>query len=228
MKFHRVNNEIQQLNDDGSSSAVSKADTATAQVLLAVLNSNPPDSKDALKRALPFQPRSYRDFMLFEAHYYGVAMGITALYKPAAYYLGKAYSLLTLGGELPLLKPPAIWYRQPIFYQSNHLAFYADGAPVHCPKYAKYLDVELELGIILGKELFNATPEEAEEAIAGFCVFNDFSARNVQMEEMSRYVLVSNDHVLELLNVLTGLQRFRTTALQELRQHHFVWGRLSR
>ncbi|KAF2993282.1 hypothetical protein E8E14_000887 [Neopestalotiopsis sp. 37M] len=205
MRFHRINGQVREVggNDDAAMTTASGA----AALLLKVLTANPPNPQDPQRRALPFQPLSYRDFMLFEAHYYGVAMGMTQLYRPAAYYLARLYSLLTGGGELPLLKPSALWYRQPIFYQSNHLAFVADGSPVHCPRYAEYLDVELELGVVLGAELYNATPEEAERAVAGFCVFNDFSVRNGQMAEMASIssVVVSADELpAPALRKLTG------------------------
>ncbi|KAH9906896.1 FAA hydrolase [Xylariomycetidae sp. FL2044] len=183
MKFHRVGNEVRAVEGhDGIQSPA--ASTPGDTELLKVLQENPPDQNDARKSALPFQPRSYRDFMLFERHYYGSAMGLTKLYLPTANYISRAFSALT-GLDFPFFKPHRLWYRQPIFYQSNHLAFYSDRASIHYPKYCTYLDVELELGFVLGKPLFNATPEEAAEAIAGFCVFNDFSARNVQMDEMS-------------------------------------------
>ncbi|KAK7752598.1 hypothetical protein SLS62_005367 [Diatrype stigma] len=190
MKFHRVNNEVLELpessggKESASSPAAAGGDKPQAPHLLRqVLQANPPDASDPLKRALPFQPRSYRDFMLFEKHYRGAALGLTQLYRPAVHRLGRLYQALT-GRDFPGFRPPALWYRQPIFYQSNHLGFYADGAPVHCPRYCECLDVEVELGAVLGRPLFNATPEEAFDAIAGFCVFNDFSARNVQMAEM--------------------------------------------
>ncbi|KAK9772717.1 putative Fumarylacetoacetase-like C-terminal domain-containing protein [Seiridium cardinale] len=186
MKYHRINNEIQPLHDnEGGDPSPSSSQTASAEALLEVLTANPPDGNDPLKRALPFQPRSYRDFMLFETHYYGAALGMTSLYRPSAYYAARLWSLLTFGSRFPPFSPPALWHRQPIFYQSNHLAFYADGAAVHCPRYAEYLDVEVELGIVLGRGLWNASPREAEEAVAGFCVLNDFSVRNGQMAEMA-------------------------------------------
>jgi 2-keto-4-pentenoate hydratase/2-oxohepta-3-ene-1,7-dioic acid hydratase in catechol pathway len=66
----------------------------------------------------------------------------------------------------------------------NHLAFAGDGEAVAIPSYADGLDYELELGFVLKSALFNASPEEAEAAIGGFVVVNDFSARNVQRDEM--------------------------------------------
>jgi 2-keto-4-pentenoate hydratase/2-oxohepta-3-ene-1,7-dioic acid hydratase in catechol pathway len=46
------------------------------------------------------------------------------------------------------------------------------------------LDYELEIGLVICKMLKNATPQEALEAIGGFVVFNDFSARDVQLDEI--------------------------------------------
>ncbi|RYP87667.1 hypothetical protein DL770_004746 [Monosporascus sp. CRB-9-2] len=218
MKFHRVNNEVVELHTGGGDSTSTSSNKAQAHGLFKVLQDNPPDASDPLKRALPFQPRSYRDFMLFERHYYDAAAGMTQLYRPAIASIVNVVFGLT-GVDFPFFKPHALWYEQPIFYQSNHLAFYADRARVHCPKYCEYLDVELELGAVLGKPLFNASPEEATAAIAGFCVFNDFSARNVQMAEMScgfgpqhsksfansiSSAVVSADEILPRINDLTG------------------------
>jgi hypothetical protein len=185
MKYHRINGEIQPAPSSTlGADAGTPADTPSVQLLLKVLEANPPDATDASRRALPLQPRSYRDFMLFEAHYHGAALGMTQLFAPTYNWIGRTWEAIV--GPFPAFKPHRLWYHQPIFYQSNHLAFVSDGASVPYPKYATYLDVELELGVVLGKTLYNATPEEAEEAIAGFCVFNDFSVRNLQMEEMSR------------------------------------------
>ncbi|KAI5921028.1 FAA hydrolase [Camillea tinctor] len=178
MRCHRVSDHVVRLDE------VNGEESTMGQMLLETLRSNPPDATDARKRALPFQPRSYRDFMLFERHYYGASMGMTKKFRPWVHTLARVYWTVT-GAEFPWFKPHPLWYQQPIFYQSNHLAFYSDGAPIHYPKYCEYLDVELELGIILGRSLFNATPEEATSAIAGFCVFNDFSVRNGQMAEMA-------------------------------------------
>ncbi|RWA09931.1 hypothetical protein EKO27_g5188 [Xylaria grammica] len=183
MRFQRVDSRVASVGGvPGEEGEQGMSPVST--ILRRVLEENPPDAADAEKRRLPFQPRSYRDFMLFERHYYGAAVGITSLYRPWANRLGTLFSTLT-GIEFPFFKPHALWYKQPIFYQSNHLAFYSDGASITYPPYCHYLDVELELGIVLGKPLYNASPEEATAAIAGFCVFNDFSVRNTQLDEMA-------------------------------------------
>ncbi|KAI0471157.1 FAA hydrolase [Xylaria cf. heliscus] len=188
MKFQRIDGRVIQVivGDDATAGEAGEAGEASAvsHMLRRVLEDNAPDGTDAEKRGLPLQPRSYRDFMLFERHYYGAALGMTSLYRPLAHGLGRLFSAVT-GLDFPFFKPHALWYQQPIFYQSNHLAFYSDGASIAYPGYCQYLDVELELGVVLGKPLYNASPDEATAAIAGFCVFNDFSVRNVQMDEMA-------------------------------------------
>jgi 2-keto-4-pentenoate hydratase/2-oxohepta-3-ene-1,7-dioic acid hydratase in catechol pathway len=46
------------------------------------------------------------------------------------------------------------------------------------------MDYELELAVIIGKRGKFFSPEEAEEYIAGYIVFNDITARDIQREEM--------------------------------------------
>jgi len=46
------------------------------------------------------------------------------------------------------------------------------------------LDYELELAVVIGKAGKFFSPEEAEDYIAGYLVFNDITARDIQREEM--------------------------------------------
>jgi 2-keto-4-pentenoate hydratase/2-oxohepta-3-ene-1,7-dioic acid hydratase in catechol pathway len=46
------------------------------------------------------------------------------------------------------------------------------------------VDYELELAVIIGKAGKFFSPEEAEEYIAGYLIFNDITARDIQREEM--------------------------------------------
>lgn len=131
---------------------------------------------------LPFAPASFRDFMLYERHAIDAARGFVRKFLPRAWPVVRAYEAAT-GGIFPLLKPDRLWYRQPVYYMGNHLAFAGDG-DVAMPAYTRALDYELELGFVLAHGLFNASAEEAEAAIGGFVVVNDFSARDVQRAEM--------------------------------------------
>ncbi|KAL6791517.1 fumarylacetoacetate [Trichoderma sp. SZMC 28013] len=214
MKYRRLEGQIVEVKDGDSNGIVPTVRTP----LLGVLQDNPPDHSDPLKRGLPFQPRSYRDFMLFENHYSASLAGFTQIHRPVISWIAAAYTGIT-GWRYPGFKPGTLWSQQPIFYQSNHLAFYADEAPIQLPKYCTYLDLELELGVLLGGHLFNATAEQAKSAIAGFCVFNDFSVRNVQVAEMNSgfgpqhskcfansisSTVVSADEIMPRIERLTG------------------------
>lgn len=105
------------------------------------------------------QPRSFRDFYAFEEH-------VQAARRRRG---------LDMVPE---------WYQFPVFYFSNHNAFVGPEADVERPAYTQWLDYELEIACVIGKEGRNIKREQAHEYIAGFAVLNDWSARDVQREEV--------------------------------------------
>ncbi len=132
---------------------------------------------------MPFQPLSYRDFMLYEEHYINAKRGFVKKYMPALSTIINIYERVA-NKTFPKLKPEKRWYQYPIYYLGNHLTFVKDGSVIETPPYTKELDYELELGAVLCKPIRNASEKEAKDAIGGFVVFNDFSARDVQADEM--------------------------------------------
>jgi len=76
------------------------------------------------------------------------------------------------------------WYELPVFYFSNPYAVGGDGADITVPPGSAELDFELEVAVIVGRGGSDLTPQQAEQSIAGFCVMNDWSARDVQRREM--------------------------------------------
>lgn len=72
----------------------------------------------------------------------------------------------------------------PVFYFSNHHAIRGPG-PIHCmADHFRQLDFELEIAVVIAKAGRNIRAEEADEYIGGFMIMNDFSARQLQSEEM--------------------------------------------
>lgn len=132
---------------------------------------------------LPFHPASFRDFMLYEQHVIDSSRGFVKRFMPGMYPLTQLVEALT-GKPFGKFKPNALWYKQPIYYLSNHLNFFVSGDEVPWPAYTNALDYELELGAVLAKGLFNATAADAAAAIGGFVILNDLSARDVQKAEM--------------------------------------------
>jgi fumarylacetoacetate (FAA) hydrolase len=72
----------------------------------------------------------------------------------------------------------------PVFYFTNHQAVIGPGELRVGRRRLERLDFELEIAVVLGREVKNPTLEEADRAIFGYTIMNDFSARTLQMEEM--------------------------------------------
>jgi 2-keto-4-pentenoate hydratase/2-oxohepta-3-ene-1,7-dioic acid hydratase in catechol pathway len=177
----------------------------------------PPGDASRPHLSLPMAPLSFRDCMLFEKHWVQSSRGYARRFLPRLYPLARGIEIITRR-TFPAFRPGALWHRQPIYYFGNHLTMVPSGTPVKTPSYTQALDYELELGWFLSEPVFNATPEQAEKAIGGFVVINDFSARDVQRAEMqtglgpqkSKHFLSSMSHTLvtadEVLPRLSQLQ----------------------
>lgn len=66
----------------------------------------------------------------------------------------------------------------------------ASGAEVAIPHFTKQLDFEIEIAIIIGKRAFRVSPDEAMDYVAGYTIFNDLSARDIQAREHSNKVIL--------------------------------------
>ncbi|POM26716.1 Ureidoglycolate lyase [Actinomadura rubteroloni] len=75
------------------------------------------------------------------------------------------------------------WYEMPVFYFSNPYAVLGCG-DVRMTPGTEAFDFELEVAAIVGRPGRDLTPAEAEDHIAGYCVLNDWSGRDVQRREM--------------------------------------------
>jgi fumarylacetoacetate (FAA) hydrolase len=80
--------------------------------------------------------------------------------------------------------PPPEWYEAPTFYFSNPACLIGHEQPVRKPPDTNALDFELEWAVIIGRAGGDFSLQEAEAAIAGFTLLNDWSARDIQAREM--------------------------------------------
>lgn len=80
-------------------------------------------------------------------------------------------------GELP-----DAYYDYPVYYKGNPDAVVHPDEEVEWPRYTDELDFELEIAAVIGKRGRDIAAAAANEYIAGFTIFNDFSARDVQAE----------------------------------------------
>ncbi|HEX8330524.1 MAG TPA: fumarylacetoacetate hydrolase family protein [Hymenobacter sp.] len=104
-------------------------------------------------------PPSFRDFLTFETHI-----------KNATARAGHPV--------------PPEWYQVPVFYFSNATVMAGPGQPVARPARCERLDYELELAVVIGKEGRDIRPENAHEYILGYTILNDWTARDLQAQEM--------------------------------------------
>lgn len=78
---------------------------------------------------------------------------------------------------------PEAWYRLPIFYFSNVSEIRGPNDPVWAPRGSVELDYELEVCGLVDTPARDLAEETAEDAIGGYMILNDWSARDLQREE---------------------------------------------
>jgi 2-keto-4-pentenoate hydratase/2-oxohepta-3-ene-1,7-dioic acid hydratase in catechol pathway len=106
------------------------------------------------------RPNSLRDYLVVEEHMHGaVAAGVA-----------KAI--------------PDEWYELPAHYKGNVDAVYGPEDEVPWPAYTEQLDYELEICAVIGTAGRRVKAAEASAMIAGYTLYNDWSARDIQTREM--------------------------------------------
>ena len=77
---------------------------------------------------------------------------------------------------------------EPIVFMKATSSINGPNDDIEISKYSKKLDWEVELGIIMGKDIKNISEEEAKDCILGYCLVNDISEREWQIEKMGQWV----------------------------------------
>ena len=126
-------------------------------------------------------PRSIRDSMSFERHVLEAtrAVGLKRFRSLDAALERRFGASRSLAGRLN-----KGFYEQPPYYLSNHQGIVGPEAEVAIPAGCELFDYELEWGVFIGKEGVDIPRERAHEHIGGYTIFNDFSARDIQLREM--------------------------------------------
>jgi 2-keto-4-pentenoate hydratase/2-oxohepta-3-ene-1,7-dioic acid hydratase in catechol pathway len=76
------------------------------------------------------------------------------------------------------------FYAQPPYYNASTADIVGSGATVRIPSYCDVFDYELEWAVVIGREGADIPAARAREHIAGYTIFNDFSARDEQAKAM--------------------------------------------
>jgi fumarylacetoacetate (FAA) hydrolase len=123
------------------------------------------DDDDAVLQATDLQfgppilrPASLRDFYAFERH---------------------VATIWSRRGQ----EAPEAWYRLPIFYFSNVSEIRGPEEPVWAPRNSSELDYELEIAALIDTPARDLSAQRGEDAIGGYMILNDWSARDLQRDE---------------------------------------------
>jgi 2-keto-4-pentenoate hydratase/2-oxohepta-3-ene-1,7-dioic acid hydratase in catechol pathway len=106
------------------------------------------------------RPNSLRDYLVVEEHMQG-AVDV---------------------GVMPAI--PAEWYEVPAHYKGNVDAIYGPDDEIPWPPYTEKLDYELEICAVVGSAGRRVRAADAGAMIAGYTIYNDWSARDIQVREM--------------------------------------------
>lgn len=111
------------------------------------------------------RPPTIRDFAAFEGHVRNAVknQGLTA--------------------------PPAWWYRESVFYFSNPLTTLGPEGDVWRPRATRQLDYEVEVAAVIGRESSDIPESQAIDHVAGFVLYNDWSARELCVDEFGGFGL---------------------------------------
>lgn len=116
---------------------------------------------DSVQLTAPLlNPPSLRDFIAFEEH-------IAATSKKRGQPI------------------PPEWYKAPVYYKGNHRTIIGPDEDLRWPLETTKLDYELELACVIGCRGQDIPEREAHNYIAGYTIMNDFSARDIQFQEMA-------------------------------------------
>jgi 2-keto-4-pentenoate hydratase/2-oxohepta-3-ene-1,7-dioic acid hydratase in catechol pathway len=128
------------------------------------------------------QPTQMRDFLCFEKH---LRQARECRYQILADQTDDPAAAMTGYREKGMIDPPPVWYDQPIYYCGNRLCVIGTGEDVIWPFFAEKMDYELEFGVYVGKSGRNISKKDAATHIFGYTIFNDISARDTQIYEMT-------------------------------------------
>jgi 2-keto-4-pentenoate hydratase/2-oxohepta-3-ene-1,7-dioic acid hydratase in catechol pathway len=127
----------------------------------AALDGPPGPAVTGTRLLAPLHPASIRDSVSFEAHVEGARKSQEGATDPV----------------------PASWYAAPCMYFTNPHVCAGPFDDIERFPGSEQFDFELEVGVVYGEHGRNLTPGQAAAGIAGYTIFNDWSARDIQRAE---------------------------------------------
>ena len=127
--------------------------------------------------------------------------------------------------------------KEPIIFMKATSAICGPNDEIVIPKNSKKTDWEVELGVIIGKKAKYISEEESEKYISGYCIVNDISEREFQLEHKGQWVkgkscdsfgpigpyLVTRDEVFDPQNLQIWLE-VNGNKMQDSSTSNMVYG----
>jgi 2-keto-4-pentenoate hydratase/2-oxohepta-3-ene-1,7-dioic acid hydratase in catechol pathway len=131
----------------------------------------------ALLAPIP-EPPQMRDFSVFPGHIRNAPAGMQRI---AARRQGNEAAARAVK---PLEDVPQVYRDRPIYYITNRFSVSGPDTDIVWPDYSGLMDFELELGVFLSRGGRDIRAADASSHIFGYTIYNDFSARDTQFDEM--------------------------------------------
>lgn len=136
-----------------------------------------PISEVMLLAPMP-EPPQMRDFSVFPGHIRNAPAGMQRI---AARKQGNEAAAKAIK---PLDNVPQVYRDRPVYYITNRFSVSGPESDVVWPDYSSLMDFELEFGVFISTSGRNISASKAHDHIFGYTIYNDFSARDTQFEEM--------------------------------------------
>lgn len=139
-------------------------------------------AREGVKLLAPIPtPPQMRDCLCFELH---LKQSFAAARKVRANATPDPAAAMAEFERTGVLSVPKTFYDQPIYYKANRFSVIGTDVDVIWPSYSKLMDFELEFGFYIRKKGVDISRDNARDYIYGYTIFNDFSARDAQTQEM--------------------------------------------
>lgn len=90
----------------------------------------------------------------------------------------------TTGKRPPIIKNPEPWF----FLKTTAGTIIGPDTPARLPTFSKQVDWEAELGVVIARPTRNISEQKALEAVAGYTIVNDLSARDLMKRENTPFI----------------------------------------
>ncbi|MBN2113387.1 MAG: fumarylacetoacetate hydrolase family protein [Acidimicrobiia bacterium] len=97
---------------------------------------------------------------------------------------------------------PAMFYELPPYFHQSGATVAGPHDPIVKPRFTAELDFEFEFGVVIGRRGMNIPAAAADAYIAGYTIYNDVSARDVQFREMQLYLGPAKGKNFEGANIM--------------------------